>query len=275
MIWRVDMQKKIRQAKWMLRSIRPLVFRPTRTMPQLAMEVTSACQLNCSECSTHVARNRWHGWHASLDQVEALIRATRDSNYWIKELHINGMGEPTLWQHLNEGIKMLAESKCIGRVSMLTNGRSLSRISEESWKHLYHVPVSEYPEQDNSLLHELKQQHGSKINILPLSEFWTLPTHRYCGTTPCVCCSPGPMHLDGFIYLNCGPAGFTAAAQAKDCGCGDGSVECVPCEKGYLETWNPKKAGAMDVCEFCIANCNIPRQKVKHSQTQPTTRRHT
>ena len=257
----IDIKRKIRQVRWVLRCAKAAVFyRPKTIVPMMLFQTNAVCNLACAECADRVAIKQWRGYQASLDQVKDFIEATRASKIWIRELHINGLGEPTLWKNLNEGLELLARSGCIGRITMASNARSLDRIESKTWRHIYQLLIAEYAEQNPAPIIAIKKRRGSQIGPIERTVFNRIPTQRYPGTIPCKCFCPGPMWLDGRIYLNCGPAAFEAAKWHGS------ELESVHCKTGYLDTWEPAMVGKLPVCEYCRTNTNIKTEQVAHSQ---------
>jgi hypothetical protein len=216
-------------------------------------------------------------YQMSLEQVRDFIRCTRASRYFIENLWINGPGEPTLWKHFNEGVRLLHHSGVIGNINITTNGKSLTRIDAETWKFLNRVQVSIYPDSDYSSFAQnfAQQVHSRSVVIERIKDsFRIFPERRHEDSLPARCDCPGPMIYGDWVYFHCGPAGF-GAAQLKEepffendaygSKLGLGYLEEAQVEKTYgLD--QPQRTSRMDLCKYCWANYTISLPWVAHSQ---------
>jgi hypothetical protein len=227
-------------------------------------EVCSVCQNDCEDCSNGglIANDR--KYHMSMHEVREFIRFTKLSNYFIQTLYINGAGEPTLWKHFDEGINLLYTSGIIGRIYITSNGLSLDRISEGTWPSIYSMHVSQYPHSAyETELGRLKSRYGFKIHLTPTNEFRERPTRRYPNTIPCLCGCYGPMVVYGKVFLYCGPPVFDAA---KIMNVDIWKRHDLYSDLGhrYLERYDEKKIGNLDLCEYCWANQSIAMSVKPH-----------
>lgn len=78
-------------------------------------------------------RYQFRNYHLPLDELAEFLRVTEESGYFIERLDLTGPGEPLLWKHLREGLKLIRSSKAIGSINVVTNGLELSRLDEVSW----------------------------------------------------------------------------------------------------------------------------------------------
>lgn len=113
----------------------PLAVRLTHRLviEQLTLGVCMACEYDCVSCSHQAVRYRFRRYQMSLDEVRAFIRLTEASGYRIEKLHITGPGEPLLWTHFAEGLRLLRASSAIGFIEILSNGLAIERIDPQAW----------------------------------------------------------------------------------------------------------------------------------------------
>jgi len=232
----------------------------TRVIPNLYFEVCSPCQNNCKDCAHKELIASTYNFHLSLQELKKFIECTKQSNYFIEELSIHGPGEPTLWRDLNEGLKMIYESKIANKIIITSNGHSLDRLNDASWNYITSVNVSHYPDIKVDL-----SKYKSKIKIIEATEFRSLPTRRYPNTIPCPCAVPGPMFMKDKIFLSCGPPIYDAALLAK-VGILDDKRLWTPLEVNYMDKYDKKLTGNLSLCEYCFGNLNIKADIKPHTQ---------
>jgi hypothetical protein len=157
--------------------------------------------------------SHYKDYQLSLEELENFITLTKESGYYIEELHMHGIGEPLLWKHFDVGIARLKKSGVIDRISLISNGLLLDKIRDETWEYIDSLLVSIYPDfPKREELVKLKELHGDKIILMNSSEFSLKPARRYKGKIPCDCKCSGPMFVKDKIFLHCGPPAFDAAA---------------------------------------------------------------
>lgn len=210
---------------------------------------------------------RFHGYQLSLDQVDEFIQQTRRSRYFIRELHIHGMGEPLLWKHFNVGVQRLAHSGIIGRILVISNGQLLDRIEAATWRDIYLLAVDVYPNMPHALrIEEAAHLHPGQVHINRITTFCLRVTNRHPHTIPCRCGCPGPMYADGRIFFQCGPGMFEAARLT-----GENPMDLAhPIGPDYLKEFDQHEIGCMALCEYCNSNTRIETTRIPHTQRRMT-----
>jgi hypothetical protein len=189
----------------------------------------------------------------SIHELNRFLYYTQKSNYYIKEILIHGPGEPTLWKNLNEGIKILHDSPIIGAISMLSNGASLDRIEEETFKYIDQISISIYPDaKENDLITHLHQKFPEKIKLEFVKKFWIPPNREYPDSIPCACICPVPGFIDNKIFY-CSGIIFNAA-KLKGVDVFDYHDVYSELKENYLDN---SSTGNFDLCKYCRANSNI------------------
>jgi organic radical activating enzyme len=244
-------------------------LRYKKTVSRMLFEVCSACQNTCEHCAHKVLRSTYQGYQLSLEDLKKFIYYTKKSRYHIGRLSIHGGGEPLLWKHFNEGIKLLHKSRLINWIDVTSNGQLLHKITPETWGYIDEMIISTYPPFDElPLLKKLQNKYGDKIKIAKMDGFVSLPKKKYENTLPCECVCAGPMFIKDKVFLFCGPPLFNAL-KLMDVDVFDNSWLYSFMGKNYLDKWDPKKTGNLKFCEYCWANNTILNQlePAKHRQT--------
>lgn len=238
----------------------------SRQIDDMMFEVCGPCQKSCVFCAHDGMMSAYHNYQLSIEELQCFIDCTRRSDYFIKDLHINGIGEPLLWRHFNEGIILLKKSGVVGEIDVTTNGLLLNRIKDETWECIRCLRVSRYPDYDQQgLLNEKINKYKNKILIKNANGPYFLPPPLkvYQGKIPCSCLSSGPMFVKDKIFFYCGPTVFDAARLSRVdlAGRKDLFTEIKP---NYLEGIDETKTGNMDICNACMANSNIMRRSYRY-----------
>ncbi len=233
------------------------IIKKKRIIGRLLFEVCSSCQNNCKLCVHEGVRSKYNDYQLSIEELKDFIYYTENSHYYIEYLYIHGAGEPTLWEHFNEGIKLLHDSSSINNIYVVSNGLSLDRIHDTTWKYIQALHVSLYPSFDKyELLKSLQRKYGDKITVNITKEFKELPIKGYENTIPCECGCYGPMFIKDMIFLFCGPPLFNAA-ELKGVDIFGFPELYTRIGLNYLAEFSKNKIGNLDFCKYCFANTNI------------------
>jgi hypothetical protein len=240
--------------KRLLRGFKELRYR--RVIDYMLLEVCSACQNKCEHCAHAglIAHNQ--NYNLPIQKLRTFLSYTLRSHYYIETLNLHGPGEPTLWRHLNEGIKMIHDSKVVGRIIIETNGLSLERINRNTWRYINQVVISDYPSLSSLISRDVIREHWSKVRYTDKSFFRPAPYQKYENTIPCFCMCPGPMFYDENIFFHCGPPAFHAANVAN-LNLFDFPEFLAPLKLDFFEPVNKIRTGRLSLCEYCWANSNI------------------
>lgn len=229
----------------------------------MKFEVCGSCQNNCVFCAHSGMISEFKGYQLSIEELKYFIDCTRKSDYFIEELSIHGIGEPLLWNHLDEGIKLLKNSGVIGKIILTTNGLLLDKIKDETMRFIDTLSVSVYPNYPKgNLLAEKKAKYGDKVEINFITKFMVKPTRRY-NAIPCYCMTCGPMFVKDKIFFYCGPPVFDAA-KLRGVDIFKEHDLFTDVKPGYLSNFNIKKMGNIEFCKYCWANGNIKRVFFSH-----------
>jgi hypothetical protein len=256
---------------------------PRLIVERMHLAVSVPCQYDCLSCSHQAIRYKFPGYHLPLDHLQEFIHFTEASGYLIRKLHLTGPGEPLLWKHLNEGLRLLRASPAIKEIYVISNGLSIHKIDNETWDNLDHVDVSLYPafnkwERLNSAL----AVHKDKINVRHTGRFYSAPQKGDIAPIPCGCNCTGPMFFDRKVFFFCGPTVF-GAAESKGVTVFDYPEIYTEIGPNYLERsgtakdseWDvtlnrvieidrEKKAGNHELCKYCFANSNFQLAEHDH-----------
>jgi len=225
---------------------------------RMYIEVCSACQYNCQYCCHKEMIEFYNDYHLTLEELDRFLYYTKKSNYFFREVCIHGSGEPTLWKHLNEGIRVLHDSEVVGGILLGSNGVSIGNIEENTFEYIDQIRISGYPDaKKNDRLISLQKSYPEKIKINDIKMFLEVTKVAHLGTIPCKCICPLPMFIKDKIFY-CNGAVFEAAKLK-----GVNILDCheVYCElkEDYMKGYMFDKKRNYDLCQYCSYNDKIAK----------------
>lgn len=255
-------------------------LRHEKVILHLTLQVCSPCQNDCEHCAHGAMIGVDLGYQLSLHDLRAFIAHTRASRYYVENLWITGPGEPTLWRHFDEGIRLLHDSGVIGRICVTSNGQSLDRVDHGTWRFVSRLAISvyasgEYARQAPHL--EAARRAGCEVEERVRDNFRALPTGGAPDALPAVCTCPGPMVYGDRVYYHCGPTGFEAARLKGEPfldnprhgrRIGPDYLAGVDTRVLYGVDGDTISRATLDLCRYCWANMRIPLPWVPHTQVR-------
>ena len=221
--------------------------------------VTSRCNRDCPQCSQRGFRRGNSGYEMSLSAIEKWIEDTQTSGYLpYRSLILTG-GEPLLWEHVEEGARLLRESGLGDQVNLFTNGDPTDRVTDKMMESLAGLRVSHYG--DNSqAIERLQKRYGAKIQIAQRQRHYPIP-RVLAGedVLPAVCACEGPALLGDRVY-GCAMLVTVANEVGLDLAQYPGS-HCR-LQVGYLELLAGFPRTRHDCCRGCIGNIAFRQQTV-------------
>jgi len=216
----------------------------------LYLWVTAQCQQRCPRCSQAVLRQAAPGYHMSLEEVDELIQAVRQSGYGpFRTVCLVG-GDGLLWSHLEEGTHRLAEAG-LGPVRVFTNGLAVER-AEIAAPHVSQFRVSAY-QWNASAVQAMRIRCGPKVQVIDSHKHWALPTGPYGEETlPPDCVGPGYLVYGRHVYACCNSPAIPMAL-------GTPIHETPRCrlQPGFMEALLPLRQKMDRYCRACIGNRKV------------------
>ena len=131
---------------------------------ELSIKTTSLCQRRCKNCSVIPWMDANPGFHTSIEQIENLIKYSKESEYHWEYILLSG-GEPLLWKNIVKGTKLLYESGITSRLILLTNGLEIKTTCLQKMdkiiKNVHEFRISRYPDNHRNI--ELAQEYFGKL----------------------------------------------------------------------------------------------------------------
>ena len=166
----------------------------------MTLFVCLACQRSCSQCSQRGLMQWKPDYQMSLGEVEKFISDTKESDYdKFKSIIISG-GEPLLWRHLEEGVRMLRESGLSHQLNIFTNGINAEAVTTGLFDNITILRLSKYAE-NKPVLADLVDRFGSEhIKIVDQTMHYPIPTELLDNVLPAKCGCEGYGLCDGIMY---------------------------------------------------------------------------
>lgn len=188
-----------------------LMTASTVNFKQLTIVTTTECSLNCPLCCNREVAKQSPGYHMRLDELDSLLRYLKDSTVRTVHSKLNiylSGGDPTVWNNMEEGIKMLLESNIVASIVVCTNGLKWERLLKDDLIDRVILKVSEYSNVNEQRIQQLSdymagryrtnREYRRRIHITKIRHD-ILPDQPHSGVLPADCCCPRPTYYQGMI----------------------------------------------------------------------------
>ena len=112
-------------------SIKKLWSRTHKRHFNLLVEWTNCCNINCQICPIDLPGMRPSG-HMSLERWKKILDDCTENGHYVNWVH--HLGEPLLWRHFDEGMRLWKESGLSSKGHISTNGVLLDKKKIETIK---------------------------------------------------------------------------------------------------------------------------------------------
>ena len=229
-----------------------------REIPLISIASVNACQNRCAHCAHQGIRDDDPSYQMPLDDVRALLDRLDALDCKVLNVSIAGPGEPLLWKHFNQAVRLLAGNRHVVKVEATTNGRALHVIEDDVWALLSPLYISLYGDPIDGAI--LAKHPEIRFNVR--NTFWFVDESRVPVKSCSACGCPGATYYKGRIYPYCGPVLFDA--------CNLGKVSPIQCSVPLSE-YDPSNLPPMPYmrnlpCGWCWANPVVPKILETHRQ---------
>lgn len=242
--------------------------------------VTGLCSGGCEFCSVQPWMDCNYSYHMSLKEVDDFIYYSRLSNYKFKRIGIIG-GEPLLWKHQREGLKVLYEANIAESIRITSNGLIINERNKELLDsilpYIHELKISKYIGNEKNIKFALKNLPKEKIKIVTQIDRFVTPTEFISNSLPADCgcrvfsvskgrvdaCSP--VRTMGYLPPESNPItlkteGFIILEDEAD-------KYSTELRKNYLDHFKTMDRFSQPYCQACIANAKI-HKKVRIVENQ-------
>ena len=220
----------------------------------MCIVVTTKCNLHCQHCNQQDVMAYYGDYEMGLDELSYFIDSCKRRRLHFYAIELTG-GEPSLWTHLEEGLRSLKKARIAGHLSLITNGNDAQRVSDLATEYCnwYNVSVPQATPQQLDI-------HRSS-GLKPL---WNPDVHHPTPKSPLQDAIPANcmvaktrqeievMHL---LYLHFNVYYCCMAASLQKITKPDPSLVCKFAED-FSHYFRERKFDK-EICSFCICNTKV------------------
>lgn len=214
----------------------------------ISLYTISKCNLSCAECIMAEAMKKYNNYQMTLQEIENLIYFSELSNYKF-DIILSG-GEPTLWDNLLNGVKLLKKSNITKSITIFSNVINLKNINDELVNYIDSIRISEY-DYNKKNINIVLEKYPSKIKVVNREYFWENPKHPIFESLPAECLNREYMFYNNRVYA-C-PHSISLSIKAKS------NIKISTELKINFINDLPliKKGQEREICTFCISNQKV------------------
>ena len=211
--------------------------------------VTSRCNLRCPLCNERSAIEENPNYDMPLEELHQFIDSSVRRGIHYAAVELTG-GEPTLWPHFVEGLRMLANSEIANWTTFVTNGRDATAVASAVHEITPVYGVSATQATPEQVAEHLRINPNVFVNSSPHRRTPDLPVP---GSLPAICVVENnrvgrhvlPLaYYDGWVYHCC-----TARAL------GGHRLSC-PFEGDFLQFFTDTPR-SQPICQQCLCNSKV------------------
>jgi hypothetical protein len=233
-----------------------------KTLNNLSIIATTRCNLACPLCMLQWLMRDRPRYDLPLDELAHFITRCEEMELYFAWAWFTG-GEPTLWPHLAEGVKMLSDSPSFGKLRLNTNGANIGALDPIRDK-LANVRMSVY----HANLEKAKELYPIRAQYK--IGFWSEP-HRAApeqpidGGLPAPCICPIMSYFDRRVYV-C-PGGYSVAAKTGTPL--DDPRYSISVDEDFAVFYeaNETKRLNQPLCQSCLSNGVVYQQQESTQET--------
>jgi hypothetical protein len=233
--------------------MKPLAITRERTDMILTIKTTAKCQNSCEWCIVVPWMEQNPGFETTIENIKDLIKWSNYSDYQWNRIIFSG-GEPLLWPHLKDALRLIRESGITDALYMYTNAMRVDKEYLPEFKAIASyfdtVIISSYPNNQD----QIDLIMAAKIPcILPYSRprFFKSPDGPVPNSIPAVCgCSAYGMEGDKITL--CGVQDHLIIYKGWDLE--DYSGERTKLGPNFLEELSKMDRTVRQICQYCFGN---------------------
>jgi hypothetical protein len=163
----------------------------------MSLYVMSACQLSCQQCIMAPLMEKDARYEMSIQEVKDFLDSAERSNYQF-HYRLTG-GEPLLWPHLLEALRLLRQSKSCLSLSIISNGIHAERVSDELIDLIDCLRLSRYLYNAQKVDY-LLSKYPDTVALAEKETFYQNPEAPVPGYSPVDCANPELMFYNNRVY---------------------------------------------------------------------------
>lgn len=218
---------------------------------RLIFWVTSFCNHDCPYCNQSEVRDKNIGYEMSLNELNNFIISSQTREFHYKVIELTG-GEPSLWSHFEEGLRLLSESKIADSITFITNGNNAQKVSEiaKLYAPEYYVSIQQATPKQVAI----HRESGNTV-LWNTNPHKPVPKEPVINSLPAQCAvgqsfrgerQNGLLYLKGMIYYCCNaPANMEIVGQDQSCS--------ISFDEDFVSYFS-NKLFDKEICSVCLCN---------------------
>jgi len=219
---------------------------------QMLFLVTGKCNMACPHCAQGYWRKDYMNYQMTPQEIKTICRRTRELGLHFAQALIMG-GEPALWIHLEEGCRIIKESKLFDRIDIYSNCKKTEPLINLLDKGLADKIAVQTVNMSIEGMGELWAKHAADVNIAPLEAHKIHPDKPIENSLPAACGCDQITVFDGKVY-SC-PGGYhNTVRMGWDV---DNPRLWVNIEDDWYSYFMQMDRYSIPACSVCLANCKV------------------
>ncbi|MDD4984342.1 MAG: radical SAM protein [Dehalococcoidales bacterium] len=153
---------------------------------QIILMPTGKCNLDCRYCAQKEWRLEHLEYQMTPDEVERFCVSVRQQGLHYAEVHLLG-GEPALWEHLDEGCRLLREYGVADRIDIYSNCADVAPLKRVLDKGIADRVVTQTSNMSRKGVDALAKYHPDKILVTRQSVHKIPPDEAIPHSLPSLC----------------------------------------------------------------------------------------
>ena len=220
----------------------------------LVIWVTSRCNLDCPLCNQKTIRRLHPDYEMTLDELQYILSSSQARGIRYSTIELTG-GEPTLWSHFSEGIRLICESGMARHVTFITNGRDPEGTTEIANRYGLHYVVSAH--QCSKANAEVHRRQGVGV-IWNKAPHYPPPEKPILRVLPAECSQRQDGHgrVVRQLYYVQGRVWYCCMAYSASRLVGDLPLYSCPFDDDFGAYFYTRRYD-LPICRVCLCNKNV------------------
>lgn len=214
----------------------------------MSLFVVSACNLSCGECIMMNQMKNYSGYQMSLEELNKFLTYAEKSNYKFHYRYTGG--EPLYWKKLEEGTKLLRNSKTCKSILLMTNGMAYDKLNDKIVGMIDYIRISQYDYNKNAIKYLVKR-YPNKVKIVDRQEFLPLPNEPIHDAVPVECGNFEHLFFKGKVYACPHSASLAIKHNLTHIRTG------TEINENFCDDLNEIRHNHEEICKFCISNKKV------------------
>ena len=219
---------------------------------QMLFLVTGKCNMACPHCAQGTWRRAYINYHMTPGEVGMICRRIKESGLHFDQALIMG-GEPTLWKYLEDGCRIIRESKVFNEIDIYSNCKNADVLMGVLDKGLADKIKVQTVNMDVEGVHKLHQCHAQYMDVSQQEGHRVHPESPMEGVLPATCGCDQITVFDGKVW-SCPGAYHNTIRMGWSV---DKPKVWMDVEEDWYGYFNRMDRYSIPACSVCLANGKV------------------